>query len=229
MSPSRDRIRVVCVDDEPQLASLVCTYLEREVSVIDATACRTAAEALDRIDEEAVDCVVSDYDLEHTDGIEFLQDVREEHGDLPFVLFTARGNEAVASEAISEGVTEYMRKGRGVDRYRVLANRVVSVVEKRRAEAQLARAHRQRHDLLEVAPAPVNVYDETGTIVFSNPASAELLGAESPADVVGRSSRSFTRRTVRRPKSGSTGCSTWTARRAGRDSRSGRSTARPRT
>jgi ActR/RegA family two-component response regulator len=33
-------------------------------------------------------------------GLEFLQAVREHYSDLPFILFTGKGSEAVASDAI---------------------------------------------------------------------------------------------------------------------------------
>jgi len=45
------------------------------------------------------------------DGVEFLRTVRERVGDLPFVLFTARGSEAIASEAVAAGVDEYLPVG----------------------------------------------------------------------------------------------------------------------
>ncbi|MFB6227800.1 MAG: PAS domain-containing protein, partial [Halobacteriales archaeon] len=43
--------------------------------------------------------------------MEFVRTVRETHGDVPAVLFTGSGSEAVASRAISAGVTDYVRKG----------------------------------------------------------------------------------------------------------------------
>ena len=54
-------------------------------------------EALDRIDTGAIDCVVSGYQLSDGDGIDLLVAVRESHPDMPFILFTGTGDEAVAS------------------------------------------------------------------------------------------------------------------------------------
>ncbi len=51
------------------------------------------------------------------DGIEFLEAVREGHRDLPFILYTGKGSEEVASDAISAGVTDYLQKGSGTDQY----------------------------------------------------------------------------------------------------------------
>jgi DNA-binding NtrC family response regulator len=49
------------------------------------------------------------------DGLEFLASVREEYPDLPFILFTGKGSEEIASEAISRGVTDYLQKETGTD------------------------------------------------------------------------------------------------------------------
>jgi DNA-binding NarL/FixJ family response regulator len=70
------------------------------------------------------------------DGIEFLQAVREEFPDLPFILFTGKGSEAVASEAISAGVTDYLQKDTGTNQYTVLTNRVRNAVKRREAERE---------------------------------------------------------------------------------------------
>ncbi|WP_276275956.1 PAS domain-containing response regulator [Haloarcula regularis] len=106
-----------------------------------------AQEGLDRLERDSVDCVVSDYDMPGTDGLEFLELVRDEYPEMPFILYTGKGSETIASEAISAGVTDYLQKGRGVDQYTVLANRITNAVERRRSlaalqksEAHLARA-----------------------------------------------------------------------------------------
>jgi DNA-binding NtrC family response regulator len=59
-----------------------------------------------------------------TDGIEFLQQVRDEHPDLPFILFTGQGSEAVAKQALLSDVTDYVEKGIGTQQYEVLLSRL---------------------------------------------------------------------------------------------------------
>ncbi|WP_340102307.1 response regulator [Salinibaculum salinum] len=58
-----------------------------------------------------IDCIVSDYDMPGMNGIEFLEAVREECPDLPFILYTGKGSEEITSETISAGVTDYLQKG----------------------------------------------------------------------------------------------------------------------
>jgi CheY-like chemotaxis protein len=79
-------IRVLHVDDEPDFADLAATFLEREDERFEVETATSASEGLDRLAADGFDCVVSDYDMPGRNGIEFLEAVREEHEDLPFIL-----------------------------------------------------------------------------------------------------------------------------------------------
>ena len=129
--------RVLVVDDEPGAADLAATYLERLLDGIETTTASSPEAAMERLRDHPVDCVVSDHDMPGATGLDLLADVRSEIGDLPFILFTGKGSEEIASEAISAGVTDYLQKGGGADGYEMLANRVSNALSRQRAEADL--------------------------------------------------------------------------------------------
>ncbi|MFC7044845.1 PAS domain S-box protein [Halobacteriaceae archaeon GCM10025711] len=130
-------IRVLHVDDDPAFLDLVAEYLERESEALTVVSATDPDEALAGLDD--VDCVVSDYEMPRMDGLELLAEVRERHPDLPFILFTGVGSEHLASDAIAAGVTDYFRKENGPEQYAVLARRIISAVERRRAEREVRR------------------------------------------------------------------------------------------
>jgi len=72
-----DRIRVLHVDD-PDLAELTASFLEREDSRIAVETASNATEGLERLaDPDAgIDRVVSDHDMPGPNGIELLETVR---------------------------------------------------------------------------------------------------------------------------------------------------------
>ena len=148
MSSSGDPapIRVLHVDDDPSLLDLATTFLEREGGNLEAETATSAEEGLDCLTEAnspdglGIDCVVSDYDMPGMDGLEFLEAVRETHSDLPFILFTGKGSEEIASEAITAGVTDYLNKGSGTDQYTLLANRIENAASQYRTEYELRRS-----------------------------------------------------------------------------------------
>ena len=149
MTGPADAIDVLHVDDQPDLADVAATFLEREDDRIAVRTATDAEEGLSVLADDDIDCIVSDFDMPGTDGLAFLETVREDYGDLPFVLYTGKGSEEVASDAISAGVTDYMQKETGTDQYAVLANRVVNAVEQHRAERKAERHRRRLTELSE--------------------------------------------------------------------------------
>ena len=120
-----ETLRVLCVDDEPGLARLVATHLERDADFDCETAVETRpADALRRIERESFDCVVSDYDMPRLTGVELLSAAREVDPDLPFLLFSATGPADIAAEMVSSGVSDYVSKRGGREGYTALLRRV---------------------------------------------------------------------------------------------------------
>ena len=179
-SMSAQSLSVLCVDDEPGLAALVGTYLERFDRTVDVTAATSAGRALAELADTEFDCIVSDYDMPGIDGLALLESVRAERPTVPFIMYTGNGSEAVASDAVSAGVTDYVQKRTGTDQYRSLARRIRSAVERREQghTAQDDTDHREAAERsLETAPDPVFVTVDT-RCVYANPGAEALLAGE---------------------------------------------------
>ncbi len=172
-------IRVLHVDDEPGFADMAATFLERETGRIDVESVTSASEALERLAGESFDCIVSDYDMPERNGIEFLEAVRETYPDLPFILYTGKGSEEIASEAISAGVTDYLGKGAGTSQYTVLANRIENAVAQYRAESSLAETRHRYQRLIEESSDVFTVLDREGYFDYVSPSVERVLGYRS--------------------------------------------------
>lgn len=138
MHRKSDGIAVLHVDDDPEIADVTATFIERQDERLAVETATSASDGLERLAENTVDCIVSDYNMSGKNGVEFLEAVREIHPDLPFILYTGKGSEEVASEAISAGVTDYLQKESGTSQYEVLANRILNVVEQQRAQIEVS-------------------------------------------------------------------------------------------
>lgn len=169
----RGEIRTLVVDDEPDLADVTGTYLEQADERFTVTTATSARDGLEQMASEPFDCVVSDYDMPELNGIEFLNEVRDTYSDLPFILYTGRGSEEVASKAISAGATDYLQKEAGSGQYTILANRVKNAVEQHESRTNY------REIFQKVADA-IFVHDpETGRVNVANPQACEMVGYES--------------------------------------------------
>jgi len=177
------RVRVLHVDDDPEFRSVAADCLEREDDRLSVATAPDAAAALERLSAEPFDCVVSDYEMPGRDGIELLGAVRERFPELPFILFTGAGSEAVASEAVSAGVTDYLRKGSGTDRFALLANRVVDAVEAARSRTALAERNRRLEALADTVPGVVyrRRADPERTVEFLAGEPERLIGYPAEA------------------------------------------------
>jgi len=141
---STGSICVLHVDDEPDFADMAATLLERKSDRITVKTATSASEGLERLTNGDFDCIVSDYDMSGQNGIEFLKTVRMDNPDLPFILYTGKGCEEVASDAVSAGATDYLQKESGTDQYTILANRIQNAVEQYRASQRAAEFDRLR-------------------------------------------------------------------------------------
>ena len=155
MEPITESIRVLYVDDEPEFAEMAATFLEREDDRFDVEIVPSGTEGSARLADEAFDCVIFDYEMPGRNGIEFLEAVRDDHPDLPFILHTGKGSEEVASDAISAGVTDYIQKKGDADQYALLANRILNAVDARRSRRIAAERTRRLETLIDNLPGMV--------------------------------------------------------------------------
>lgn len=190
MTDTDSGLTVLHVEDDQSFADLTATYIEREDSEISVETELKAQAGLDRLSED-IDCIVSDYDMPGMNGIEFLEAVREEYTDLPFILFTGKGSEEIASEAISAGVTDYLQKQAGTEQYAILCNRIKNVAEWYHRGQRLRQTKRRFEKVFEQSNDGILILDpHESEIRRVNARACKLLGYDrdellslTPADI----------------------------------------------
>jgi PAS domain S-box-containing protein len=174
-----ESIRVLHIDDDSEFADQTATRLQDKNDRFDVAVTTDAGTGLERLDDDEFDCVVSDYDLPAMTGLDFLRHVRDISPDLPFILFTSKGSEEVASEAISAGVTDYLNKDRQVEQYAILANRIRNAVTAYRSEAAAERRLHRLRQLVKTVPAAILRIDTGGDVLFASDHAQSRLGIET--------------------------------------------------
>jgi DNA-binding response OmpR family regulator len=101
--------RILVVDDEPQMRELLSMYLTQKG--FQASAAATSEEALRKVREKPVDCVVLDINLGNEDGLQLLTNFKAFNPNLRVVMLTGMGFvEDLLQEAQQKGADGYVSK-----------------------------------------------------------------------------------------------------------------------
>lgn len=145
----KEFIDLLIVDDDSTFLDLISRQLEEGSNVIKPRTCNDPEEALEIIDNEKIDCVLSDYKMPGMNGIELLNSVRSRRPEIPFIILTSEGNEEIASQAISSDVTDYIKKGGTSEHSQLIIKRIENAVLKNRAETKREKERKEHEDTLK--------------------------------------------------------------------------------
>src|SRR5690349_17226918 len=133
---------ILIVDDEQSYRQLLSLVFEPDGHVI-----RTASnglEALDVLQAEPVDVIISDVKMPDMDGIEMLRAVRETLPDLGVIFMTAFASVETAREAFKLGADDFIQKPFDVEELKLLVKKTIekqALIDENRA---FKRAQRER-------------------------------------------------------------------------------------
>lgn len=100
---------ILLVDDEPSILELISTYLTR--CGYRVTALTSAYEAEEAVKRDKPDLVITDLQLENSDGLEMIARIKVGLPDLPVILLTGvLFDPKVVHENIAKKVSCYIQK-----------------------------------------------------------------------------------------------------------------------
>ncbi|WP_299173571.1 ATP-binding protein [uncultured Brevundimonas sp.] len=108
MSP----LRLCLIDDDPAELALTQELLRQAIPDVDIHIECDARLALQACENQAFDCLIIDYNMPFLDGLTCAQELRGAFPYLPIVLSTSFGDEVLAANALTSGVTDYIPKSR---------------------------------------------------------------------------------------------------------------------
>ena len=168
-------ICLLYVDDEPDLLELVKNVLEdsAEFSVDTKSSAQGGLAALS---SHQYDVIVADYNLPEIDGIAFLQQVRKQYGDIPFILLTGRGKEEVVIKALNNGADFYLEKGADFQSVLTELKHILKqCIAVRKTKKNLLEREERYHDLLNANDLIQSIAPD-GRFLFVNKKWLDTLG-----------------------------------------------------
>lgn len=172
---SKTEINVLLIDDDSSYIQLLSAGLTELDDQLNINTLSDPEDTIETIKSESIDCVLCDYKMDSLNGIQLLRIIREIHSDLPFILYTANGNEKIASEAISKGATEYAAKKVGADHYAYINTLIRHSVK----EYYNSQIQSRRKELTELTETRGNAggfeLDLTNDIVLVTQGASDIL------------------------------------------------------
>jgi DNA-binding NtrC family response regulator len=133
------KARVMVVDDEENLCRFMQIMLTKEG--YEVSTAQSAKEAIELMDKQPVDLVVTDLMMPEMSGLELIKKLRSEHPETECVVMTAYASVDSAIEALKMGAADYITKPFKLDEVKITVEQLLSrreiVAENKRLRAQL--------------------------------------------------------------------------------------------
>ena len=166
------------MDDDPSILEISKLMLMDLESNIDVDNACCVDEAFKKLSTGKYDVVISDYEMPQKNGLEFLKELREQQNDVAFIIFTGRGREDVAVNALNLGADLYLNKNGSPEAvYAELAHAIKNIVERKKSK-QLLRMSESKYRLLVEKSLQGIMIAQTAPlrIAFANIAMEKMLG-----------------------------------------------------
>ncbi len=115
--------RVLVVDDHPQARDSMADILRQAGHAVDC--CSSAAEALQVVQREPFDCIVTDLRMPGMNGVELIVHLEKRQYGAQVVMVTAHASVATAVEAMRHGAFDYIEKPFGVEQLERLVHQAI--------------------------------------------------------------------------------------------------------
>ncbi|UCE12274.1 MAG: PAS domain S-box protein [Candidatus Heimdallarchaeota archaeon] len=153
-------INVLHVDDEPSFLQLTKQYMnilgDNELEVHSLS---EPLKVFNQLKEGKFDVVVTDYQMPGMDGLKLLQEIRDQKIDIPVIIFTGRGREEVAINALNLGANYYIEKSFDPkSQFSELRHVIRQVVKHKRMEKALTESEERYRIIFD--GSPVSLWEE---------------------------------------------------------------------
>ena len=168
--------RVLVVDDEPMIVSLLSTILREKGW--DVTAARSGTDGIDQLDRARFDVILTDLVMPGDSGIDLLRAAKEIHPDVEVILMTGYATADTAIEAMRNGAFHYIMKP-------LKAEEVVNLVEKAYSQRQLQRENRFLKSEIRAAHHVQSVVGDSEPILRLIATLQGIAGVDGPVLLAG--------------------------------------------
>ena len=156
----RSVTRVLLVDDDIELLDIARILFDQKDPDLELVVSKSVNDALQKIEREKFDIVISDYLMPDASGLDLLEVLREGGNDIGFVMWTGHSSEEIVIKSLNLGADYYILKGEDYrNQFSIIQNIIKSVVSRKshpeipviRQEDASKFIHKLSHDVVGIA------------------------------------------------------------------------------
>ena len=167
--------RVLLVDDDEAFLEISKQILQQENNYQIDTA-TSVNQATQKLKTKTFDVIVSDYEMPQKTGLDLLNHIKKTQPNTPFILFTGKGREDIAIQALNLGANYYINKhGTPKTVYGELTHAITNLVRARNDDSSLLTSEDENRLLFENSFDGVMLTKPDGSILSANPAACRML------------------------------------------------------
>jgi PAS domain S-box-containing protein len=169
-------IRILVVDDFKEILDMSKYILETNKDFSVDTAL-SVQDALELIQKNQYDIIISDYYMPDITGLDFLKTLRSFDKKTPFVLQTGQGDETIAMDSLKYGADFFLEKGReGSMQFLEFTQIINLIVLHKRTAQRLSLCNLKFKSLFSMFEDGVILFDYKGHIQDVNQAFLTMTG-----------------------------------------------------
>ncbi|UCG00284.1 MAG: PAS domain S-box protein [Candidatus Heimdallarchaeota archaeon] len=158
-------IHVLHVDDEPSFLQITQKFMNViGGGEINFHSLSNPLQVFEELKGNDFDVIVTDYQMPGMDGLELLSKLRDKKIDLPVIIFTGRGREEVAINALNLGANYYIEKSWDAEsQFGELRHVIRQVVHHKRMEKALIESEERYRIIFD--ESPISLWEEDFSVV----------------------------------------------------------------
>ncbi len=123
--------KILVVEDEVDLNRIICRRLRDRG--YDVTSAENGVEALQKMESQRFDMILTDIMMPNMDGFELADSIRLTDGDIPIIFMTAKDDKPSKMLGYSIGVDDYVVKPFDID---ILIMKIAAILRRAKIEAE---------------------------------------------------------------------------------------------
>ena len=181
---SKETIKILMVEDDRAHTRLAERTFSRVGLNYEVVQVASGSECLKRLQEENFDIVLLDYYLPDEDGFQILEKIKSHNPLLPVIVFTGRGDEQLAVQAMKLGASDYLVKTMNLSHFDLLLDVVQKTIEDREMKGKIQELERQYQSIAENVNDLIYRYTPDCIFTYVSPSVTKILGY-TPEDLIG--------------------------------------------